>query len=181
MSAGKFASMTAGLLARKGDAQPSAITEPPGNAKTFAGWTSFKTLVPPPSLQRAAERVDALASVPPKDMRGAEGASHVRREDFSGSDLRLVPREVVVDVAEERALKSRVKKLPEPDHIEKTRRMFVNVTPEEYERLGIIAVKRDTSRHQLVRDALDAFLEAASKDYGGCACVGSGCKGACQD
>lgn len=58
---------------------------------------------------------------------------------------------------------------------DKPRRMMVTLTPVEYETLGLIAVKRCTTRHQLLRSALDEYLEAVVEECGGaCHCIGSG-------
>ncbi|HEY1708342.1 MAG TPA: hypothetical protein VGG10_08740 [Rhizomicrobium sp.] len=74
------------------------------------------------------------------------------------------------------------KAIVEPLHIDKPRRLFVNLSPQEYERLGIVAVKRDTSRHHLLREAFVVFLEKASDELGHeCACVAGACNGACPN
>lgn len=176
MSGGKFASMTASLLARKGDAVPSSFPDASRLAK--AGWTSFNPAPPPP---RHFDKLDNLFSIPPTDMRTAERGAHARRDSAATQDLRLRPMEgMVVEKAE--LSKQLETKAAEPAQIDKPRRLFINLTPQEYERLGIVAVKHDSTRHQLLRDAMEAFLEKASKDIGkDCACLGGGetCKGAC--
>lgn len=64
---------------------------------------------------------------------------------------------------------------------EHTRRCTLRLTPAEYERLGIIAVKRDLTRQQLLRQAIDHYLAAAKVEYkSACGCLsGDGCKGEC--
>ena len=52
----------------------------------------------------------------------------------------------------------------------------------DFERLGILAVKTNSTRQHLLKEALAEFLEAKARDYG-CACLrgqqcGSG--GSCQ-
>jgi len=42
----------------------------------------------------------------------------------------------------------------------------------DFERLGILAVKKDTTRQQLLKEALAEFLAAKAQDYG-CACLGA--------
>ena len=42
----------------------------------------------------------------------------------------------------------------------------------DFERLGILAVKTDTTRQQLLKEALAQFLDAKAKDFG-CACLGA--------
>jgi hypothetical protein len=109
-------------------------------------------------LPRTFEKTDFGFVTPPSDMRTAEGGAHIHPP--------VVPRPAV-------------EKTREPAHIDKPRRLFVNVTPDEYERLGILGVKRDATRHQLLRAALDAFLKVAARD---CACLsGESCKNNCEN
>jgi hypothetical protein len=173
MSGGRFASMTASLLARKGDAQPSLVQDSSPLARV-AGWTSFNPAPPPPPAH--FEKPDSISSVPPTDMRIAERDAHERREEAE-RDLRLHGTQPKAKYAPSRQLET---KAAEPAHIEKPRRLFVNITPAEYERLGIVAVKCDTTRHQLLREALEAFLGKASLEYDACACVGGRCQGICE-
>jgi hypothetical protein len=184
MSTGKFAAMTANLLARKGDAQPSTMPEHPPASRGF-NWTGLVT----PPVHRHFERVDSVFKVPPPDGRAAEGGAFVRsgEDQLSSRDLRYDtaapdPRvEPVGEAAAEAPAEARPSiKAREPAVIEKPRRLFVNLTPEDYERLGIVAVKRDSTRHQLLRDALDAFIEKSSIEID-CACVATGgCKNNCE-
>jgi hypothetical protein len=173
MSAGKFASMTASLLARKGDAQPSALPE---NPRGFA-WAKGSLPPPsPPAVHHHFEKIDIAFSVPPTDMRAAERGVHVGGNEPLPVMRDLREQDLVLPAEEKRA----PAKAREPERIEKARRLVVSITPEEYARLGIVAVKQDSSRHQLLRDALSAFLQSCSKEYD-CACVsGGGCKGSCE-
>jgi hypothetical protein len=58
---------------------------------------------------------------------------------------------------------------------EKLRRLMVSLTSREYETLGIIAIKQGMTRHQLLRIALDDFLEGLSEECGrSCHCVANG-------
>lgn len=163
--------MTASLLARKGDAHPSSM---PANLAHSGGWTSFKPAPPPPPH---FDNSNTVSSVPPMNMRAAERDTHIRGAPPPVQDLRL--QEVVAEP--ERPAKPREVKA-EPAQIDKPRRLFVNLSPEEYERLGIVAVKQDSTRHQLLRDALEVFLKAVSHEYArNCACVsGTSCKGTCE-
>lgn len=58
------------------------------------------------------------------------------------------------------------------------RRCSLRMTPCEYERLGIVAVKRNTSRQQILRQAVEEYLAAIELEYGGeCGCLGGhGCR-----
>jgi hypothetical protein len=103
-SSGKFASITAGLLARKGEAQPwPALTadEPPPVA-----WRPAP-VAPPPLISESKDKSCAL-----------------------------------------------------------------RMSPHDYERLGILAVKTGVTRPQLLKQALSEFLAARAEEYG-CACLGA--------
>jgi hypothetical protein len=169
MSAGKFASITASLLARKGEAQPSTLEARP--IHTFA-WSG--------ALQRSAPVTETPSRVPPKDERATERGAFVRLypEPEVAHDLRFEP-EVTVEKPAARPVREHPR---EPVRTDKPRRMFVLLSPSEYERLGIVAIKRDTSRHQLLREALDTFMDWAVEEYRtDCACVAGGsCKGSCD-
>lgn len=113
MSTAKFASITAGLLARKGEAQPWA--QEPG--KMPLAWRG--------------DIRPALAAPPP----------------------------------------------PPPA---KDRSCSVRMSAHDYERLGILAVKSEVTRQQLLKDALAQFLAGKAKDYG-CACLGACNRGCSTD
>ena len=62
----------------------------------------------------------------------------------------------------------------------KPHKMTVTLSAAEYEKLGIAAVKKGVTRHQLVRAALDLHLERLRQEYAGCACMAGGsCDGGC--
>ena len=62
------------------------------------------------------------------------------------------------------------------------RRCSLRLTNCEYQRLGIIAVKRDSTRQQILRQAIEEYLAAVELEYGGdCGCLsGHGCSPASQ-
>jgi hypothetical protein len=60
---------------------------------------------------------------------------------------------------------------PSPPQAGKPHRMMVMLTPAEFEKLGIAAVKKGVTRHQIVRSALDAHLDRLKREYGGCGCM----------
>ena len=70
---------------------------------------------------------------------------------------------------------------PLPPDGAKPHRMMVTLSPSEFEKLGIAAVKKGLTRHQIVRAALDAHLERLKREYGGCGCMamGGGCTDGC--
>jgi hypothetical protein len=56
----------------------------------------------------------------------------------------------------------------------KPHKMMVTLTASEYEKLGIAAVKKGLTRHQIVRYALDLHLDRLKREYGGCGCMAMG-------
>ncbi|MEI9990977.1 MAG: hypothetical protein WDM86_13150 [Rhizomicrobium sp.] len=68
---------------------------------------------------------------------------------------------------------------PPPPPIDRPHRMMVMLSASEFERLGIAAVKKGMTRHQILRAALDAHLVRLKREYGGCGCMAMG--GNCQD
>lgn len=65
--------------------------------------------------------------------------------------------------------------------IRKPRRIMVSLSDCEFERLGIAAVKKGVSRHDLVRDTMNLYLDRLATEMNGrCACLadGSRCCGA---
>ena len=61
------------------------------------------------------------------------------------------------------------------------KKLFVQLSHAEYERLAIAAVKTGLTRHQLIRDALEQYFEQLSRDLRHeCRCVaGTACGNSC--
>jgi hypothetical protein len=121
MSQARFAPITADLLARKGEAVPSAMTPKPA-----LSWLKDRLV--------EAQQPTALAPNPP------------------------VP----------------------PG--EKPHRVMIALSPLEFETLGIAAVKKNTTRHLIAREALDFyFSELAREFHDQCRCVSNAAScGACE-
>ena len=68
---------------------------------------------------------------------------------------------------------------PPPPPADRPHRMMIALSSSDYERLGIAAVKKGVTRHQVLRSALDAHLERLKREYGGCGCMAMG--GPCRD
>jgi Ribbon-helix-helix protein, copG family len=63
----------------------------------------------------------------------------------------------------------------QPDNAEKPRRIMVSMTQEELERLDIAAIKKGTSRHDIVRSALSDYFRKLSAEFPRpCPCMESG-------
>jgi len=60
---------------------------------------------------------------------------------------------------------------PPPPEI-KERNCAFRMSAHDYERLGILAVKADVTRQQLLKQALEEFLASRAAQYG-CACLGA--------
>ena len=107
MSQPRFMPVTSNLLARKGDAVPSAIASKPS-----LYWTEA---LPPVAAQ------DGPGEVPPL--------------------------------------------------VGKPHRMVVTLSASEFEKLGIAAVKKNVTRHQIVRTALELHLERLKREFCDCGCM----------
>ena len=154
MSGGRFASLTSGLLVRKGEAAPSIVTSGP-----------------PRPLGAAPDRLEAALMhardlVPqPAPVEGPERAPRPECRELPPSVA--APERVFAQPVREIALHS--------DHPDKPRRLMVSLSAEEYEMLGLIGVKKNATRHQLLRIAFDEYLLQLVEEFGeGCHCIANG-------
>lgn len=144
MSYAKFAPITAGLLARKGEAAPSFGT------KRTASWTAELPAMREPVHVPFGAHVELAHHEP---------VSH--HEPLAQHDHPAA-----------------VAKAPLAG--DKPRRIVVSMSACEFERLGIAAVKKNTTRHDLVRDTVNAYLQRLAAEFNErCACLndGSSCAG----
>jgi hypothetical protein len=124
MSQPRFAPITASLLARKGEASPSAPKQP-------IAW-----LHEAPSAALSADAPRALLAERP----------------------------------------------PSEPPQEKPHRVMIALSAREYETLGIAAVKKNTTRHQIARQAIDRYFgEIARELREDCRCMNSAAAGCCRD
>jgi predicted transcriptional regulator len=130
MSSAKFASITASLLTRKGEAQPWHATGSPDREgeKATLVWRS------------AAPSMSSPPPVPPPLAVPAPGPAAAAK--------------------------------PPLQPPVKDRSCSVRMSPHDFERLGILAVKTGVTRQQLLKESLRQFLDGKAKDYG-CACLGA--------
>ena len=64
---------------------------------------------------------------------------------------------------------------------DKPRRIVVSFSPCEFERLGIAAVKKNMSRHDLVRHTMNQFMQKLGREsQSHCGCLNSGETGQCN-
>jgi hypothetical protein len=134
---GKFAPITASLLARKGAAGPSTIF------KSSLDWHA--PILPRPHI--VPETRPHIAQPAP------EAASHRHDETIHRDDAHYL------------------------------RKIQIGLSDNDHERLRILSARRETSRQQIVRDALVAYFEKQAHDYHDeCRCLsGSGpCRNGCS-
>ena len=128
MSRSRFASVTADLLVRKGEAKP---------------WQPIVNELPPIVIPQTAA---------------------ARSAHDPGVPLAIPPS---ANEAFDELIDQPARKMCGP-----VRRCAIRLTECEYQRLGIIAVKRDVTRQHILRDAVDAYLASAERELGrGCACL----------
>lgn len=164
MSYGKFAQITSALLTRKGEAAPSFVD------------TRFDALIREADERETGLRPKTLAEIlemPPE-------AAEVSREP------RMRPTLVAHDIAHESAKSKDAPRDPPESlllspHVSSAapkRRIVLTLSSEDYERLGIAAVKLHSTPHDLALAAVFEHLDAFARDYGGgCRCIHQG--GAC--
>ena len=173
MSTPHFAPITSSLLARKGDAAPSAIA---GRPTMFWRREPEQTTVQP-FVSESLPRVAAAAPEEPVS------ASEAPRPFVVTPLPETPPRPVVAKTEPPRRVAAPVAivtphtPVPAPDG--KLHKIMVALTPVEFEKLGIAAVKKGVTRHHIVRTALDMHLARLQREYGGCGCMANG--GECQN
>jgi hypothetical protein len=159
MNRPRYAPITSHLLVRKGEAKPWHV--PGTEAADFAHMP--ENIVP----------VKAEHSFTEEELQSAadyQNWKRLREAETRPHDLRHTP--------------PRREHHPAPvshDTDEHSKRLTLRLTPAEYERIGIIGVKRDMTRQQLLRHAIDCYLAAAKAEYqASCGCLsGEGCRGDC--
>jgi hypothetical protein len=67
---------------------------------------------------------------------------------------------------------------PPPPPPAKEKSCSIRMSPHDFERLGILAIKTGATRQQLLKDAVAEFLATRADDYG-CACLGN-CNNGCD-
>jgi hypothetical protein len=153
VSGGKFASLTSGLLVRKGEARPSPVAPPDAFFEHVHDRLQLEWPRSRAETAQAPERSDA-----PQRATAPEPQHRAPRPEPRAS----------VQPTREIALHA--------DHPDKPRRLMVSLSPDEYEMLGIVGVKRGVTRHQLLRTAFDEYLLQLVEEYGeACNCIATGC------
>ena len=151
MNGGKFASLTAELLVRRGGARPS-----PGATASIINLPLPHALKPRPERPEPADVLTAAREKEPREQGAAAEEttpSRTGREASCGKPPPSPPRPPT-----------------------KPRRLMVTLTGEEFETLGHMSVKKGATRHQLLRNAVDEYMALLGEEYGGdCQCIYTGC------
>jgi hypothetical protein len=178
MKPGRFASITSNLLVRKGEARPWQM---PGSEVTDLR-TVIEPVPPHPPRERAVSEDERLAEADYwnwKRVRDAEAAAADHASEPSNGQTNMQTNGHANAYA---AAPSHGYGHAEHEHDEHhSKRVMLRLSPAEYERLGIIGVKREMTRQQLLRQAIDHYLAAAKTEYqAACGCLsGEACASEC--
>ena len=160
-TAGRFAPMTAELLARKGEARPfNLLSRDNATVSRRDVVREIEPSAPGPRFGSVAPAAAEKASVspPPKESPTANDAAI----PASGPDTILD----AGSFSTSRPPKGR------------RHSVALLVTDGEFEKLGIVAVKKRVNKQQLLRLALDHYLEKLTAEYSAdCHCIAN--NGAC--
>jgi hypothetical protein len=178
MNRSRFASVTSGLLVRKGEAKPWQM---PGSEMASLPAT-------PPTHHFAATADDE--SFHEEEQRHAHLAQEERTaaQDYlnwkRAQDAALsLERRASNPIGADAALQDLAPDLHfrhDHAHEEHSKRCTLRLSAAEYERLGIIGVKREMTRQQILRHAIDTYLDQAKNEYqDNCGCLAGECRGDC--
>ncbi len=152
----RFTPITSDLLARKGDAMPSA---PASKPSLF--WRR------PPMPEPPAIRAGTGPAPDPLEQ---------------SRDLRAVTPEPVLELHQEvQPLPASVVPPMVPPDGPRPHKMMVTLSHGDYEKLGIAAVKKGVTRQQMLRVAVDLHIARLKREYGGCGCMAMGGAGQCGE
>jgi len=151
----RFTPITSDLLARKGEAAPSAI-------KPSLFWRR------PPMAEPRHQQIRDLrlaAAEPARDLRLTPPEP----------DPRVLAPEPVFDLHLHEIDPTPADVVPPmPPEGPRPHKMMVTLTHADYEKLGIAAVKKGVTRQQMLRVAVDLHIERLKREYGGCGCMAMG-------
>jgi hypothetical protein len=144
-------------------------------------YTPPEATQPKPDLRTTT---DPDVTRPPRDLRDQAASASMPRPDLRAFAPPAPVRPTRAQAEPERPAESGDRRSFFADTGgEKRHRMSLGLTQEEHERLGIVAVKKGLTRHQLMRDALDHYFDKLASDYKAeCACIATGgCRNGCDD
>jgi hypothetical protein len=151
-SIGRFAPMTAELLARKGEARPFNIHSP------VNGMVVRRDVV-----RETHDAIPALSRL--QDAAGTKGIS-ARQEDAFGQDR------IPTSMARLGELFQGHRFFMRKPQAGRRHSISLLLTDNEFERLGLVSVKKRVNRQQLLRLAIDHYFEKLADEYrSGCRCI----------
>lgn len=168
----RYASLHAGLLARKGEASPALPS-------AFAGASYVDA--PAPEPRDPGERRDAtgadlparallLRKAPAIDAAGAPARAPAQ----ATPSAQPLPADTATDTAARGCCEGAEVTWPADPHagIDRLHRVEARLTAEQKRRLLTVAVQSGHSQQRILSDALDAWLDAlCTGDMQGCACL----------
>jgi len=160
MNRPRYAPITSSLLVRKGEAKPWQM---PGSEAAQFGHVP-ENIVPVKSEHHFTEE-ERQSEQEYQDWKRARDAEMTNLERIRSAPVRREHQPLPLH----------------NDGDDHSKRLTLRLTPSEYERLGIIGVKRDMTRQQLLRHAIDCYLAQAKAEYqSACGCLsGDDCRGDC--
>ena len=178
MSKLKFASLTAGLLARKGEAEPSA-TPLAEQLLTRVGAPAvdLRPMIPNPP---AAKPISVAQNAPVFGRRPAHDVDHPRDEVFDAPPPAPIPLHapslvhLVEDEHQEAPHEARCGSCtgPSPDDVHKTYHVNLRMKRVRFIRLKLTAALLRKPVQDIVSEALDSWFETVPSDVlGDCACL----------
>jgi len=152
MSYSKFASVTASLVARNGQAAPALVAVTTAANVSRARGSGRPEMSERRFVARSVENECVLS-------RGLVEDGYTRwRSDFASADTAFDGR---------------------PSHRGQARKVMVAMTDAEYEALDLIAAKTGSTRHQVVRSALNGYFKWLADEYAStCRCISMLCSNA---
>ncbi len=153
MSSPRYAPITSSLLVRKGEARPWHI---PGSE---------------------------FAAAPPRIVEMQHEVQHEQHEVQHEKPAPVAPRPAPESMAEPQPRAPVAALAPCNSHVdgeEHDKRCTLRLSHAEYERIGIIAVKKEISRQHVLRQAIEHYLADAKEEYqSACGCLGGVCRSGC--
>ncbi|HKD21076.1 MAG TPA: hypothetical protein VKB71_03635 [Rhizomicrobium sp.] len=178
MNRSRFASVTSGLLVRKGEAKPWQMPGSEIAALRSAPPTHhFAATADDESFHEEERRQAHLAE---EERTAAQDYLNWKRaQDAALAAERRASSPADIDVAQaDPAIAMHFHH--DHAHEEYSKRCTLRLSSAEYERLGIIGVKREMTRQQILRHAIDTYLDQAKNEYqASCGCLAGECRGDC--
>jgi hypothetical protein len=170
MKGSRFASITSSLLVRKGEARPWQM--PGSEISDLRSTTPMHHYAATADEETFVEEERRAAHIAEEERTAAQDYLNWKRAQ--GEAIAAQARMQAHDQSDRHEFGH------QEHHDEHTKRCTLRLTPAEYERLGIIGVKREMTRQQILRHAIDYYLAQAKAEFQTiCGCLGGECRGDC--